>query len=108
VECGSPEAGRIIHKAHGRGGPVLAYTRNEAAARLLLPEGFAWRADTYSAGFVYASCRRMGLDGVLPHPHHGKRGQTLLLAMCGAVMQAYAAWCKAEPGSAEGGSDGDG
>jgi hypothetical protein len=89
VELGSPDADRAIHRALGRKGPVLAYTRNEAAARLLLPDGFEWRVDTYSSRLVYASCGRTGLDGEFPHPRHKQWGRTLPLAMCGAVLRAY-------------------
>jgi hypothetical protein len=91
VETGSPKADRAIHDALGREGPMLAYTRQEEAARLLLPTGFEWRDATYSSGLVYASCRRQGLDEGFPHPHHGQWGKTPALAMCGAVMRAWAA-----------------
>jgi hypothetical protein len=89
VELGSPEADCTIHRALGRKGPVLAYTRNEAATRLLLPDGFEWRTDTYSSRLVYVSCGRTGLDGGFPHPRHKQWGRTLPLAMCGAVLRAY-------------------
>jgi hypothetical protein len=45
----------------------------------------------YSAGAVYAACRRSGMDGDLQHPHHGQWGTTLPLAMCGAVVRVHAA-----------------
>jgi hypothetical protein len=40
VEAGSPAADQAIHAALGRSGPVLPYTRDDAAVRELLPEGF--------------------------------------------------------------------
>ena len=40
VGTGSLEADRAIHDALGQDGPVLPYTREEEAARLLLPAGF--------------------------------------------------------------------
>jgi hypothetical protein len=89
VELGSPKADRTIHWALSRKGPVLAYTRNEAAARLLLPEGFEWRADIYSSRLVYASCGRRRLNNEFPSPRHKQWGRTLPLAMCGAVLRVY-------------------
>jgi hypothetical protein len=94
VAAGSIEADRTIHDALGLAGPVQPYTREEAAARGLLPPGFEWRLPTYSSGKVYAACRRSGMDGEWPHPHHGQWGPTLPLAMCGAVMRANAALVK--------------
>lgn len=94
VEAGSPEADRAIHDALGREGPVFPYSRNEAAARLLLPEGFEWREGTYSGELAYASCCRQGLDEGFPYPRHGQWGRTPALAMCGAVLRAQAALVK--------------
>jgi hypothetical protein len=91
VEVGSAAADAVIHEAIGQTGPALSYTTDEAAARTLLPPGFEWMPTTYSAGWVYAPCRRSGLvaDGV-PFPHHGQFGRTLSLSMCGAAMRAWA------------------
>jgi hypothetical protein len=61
AENGSPEVDRAIHHALGQAGPVLAYTRNEEAARLLLPAQFEWMEHTYSGDRIYAACRRSGL-----------------------------------------------
>jgi hypothetical protein len=94
VEVGSPEADHIVHEALGRSGPLLAYTRDEGAARLLLQPSFEWRDSIYSNGLVYASCRRMGMDGEWPHPHHGQWGAAVALAMCGAVVRAQAVLVK--------------
>ena len=89
--AGSPEADRAIHDALGREGPVLAYSRDEAASRLLLPTGFEWRDPVHSPKAIYASCRRAGIDGGFAYPHHGQWGRTSALAMSGAVMRARAA-----------------
>ena len=95
VEAGSPEADRAIHDALSREGPVLAYTSEELAARLLLPAKFEWMEHTYSGGMVYAACRRSGRgDDGFRHPHHGQWGRTLPLAMCGAVLRAHAGLVK--------------
>lgn len=94
-EAGSPEADRAIHDALGREGPVLAYTSDEQAARLLLPAKFEWMEHTYSGDRIYAACRRSGRDDDgLRYPHQGQWGHTLALAMCGAVMRARAALVK--------------
>jgi hypothetical protein len=55
--------------------------------------GFEWLPSTY-AGRVYAACRRSGIDGELPYPHHGQWGATLPLAKCGAEMRAHATLVK--------------
>jgi hypothetical protein len=94
VPAGSLVADQTIHDAFGLVGPVLPYTRDAAAARGLLPAGFEWAAPTYSGGMIYAACSRSGLHDGLPHPHHGQWGQTLPLAMCGAVMRARAGLAK--------------
>ena len=49
---------------------------------------------TYTGGVVYTACRRSGVDGELPYPHHGQWGTTPPLTMCGAVMRAHAAQVK--------------
>jgi hypothetical protein len=98
VQAGSVEADRIIHRALGRVGQVLPYTREEAAARGLLPDGFkSETVPVYSDGAVYAACARSGTgaDG-LPHPHHGQWGRTLPLAMCGAALRARAKLARAD------------
>jgi hypothetical protein len=60
VTAGSLLADLTIHEALGLAGVVMPYTRNEAAARGLLPAGFEWLPSTYSSGTVYAACRRSG------------------------------------------------
>jgi hypothetical protein len=72
----------------------LLYTTQEEAARGLLPAGFEWIPIAFARGGVYVACRRSGLDGELPYPHHGQWGATLPLAICGAVMRAHAALVK--------------
>src|SRR3954470_5099539 len=94
VPAGSLLADLAIHDALGLIGVAMPYTRNEAAARSLLPPGFEWLPSTYSGGAVYAACRRSGQDGEWPHPHHGQWGAALPLAMCGAVVRAYAGLAK--------------
>jgi hypothetical protein len=96
VEAGSVVADQTIQDALGRAGPVLSYTTDEAATRTLLPPGFEWMDITPTAGWIYAPCRRSGVgpDGML-HPHHGQWGRTLPLAMCGAVLRAWAMLAKA-------------
>ncbi len=90
MSAGTPEADRAIHKALGRLGPDPSYTAGNAAAEELLPPGFEWMPATYSGALVYAACRRAGLDGEWSYPHHGQWGPTLPLAMCGAVLRAWA------------------
>jgi hypothetical protein len=95
AEHGSPEVDRAVHDALGQAGPVLAYTRNEAATRLLLPAKFEWMEHTYSAGMVYAACRRSGRDDDgLRYPYQGQWGSTLALAMCGAALRAHVSLAK--------------
>jgi hypothetical protein len=91
VQAGSPAADQAIHQALDRGGPVLAYTTAEEAAQSLLPAGFELLPAIFGGGAVYAACRHIGMDGELPHPHHGQWGTTLPLAICGACLRAYAA-----------------
>ena len=95
VEAGRATADQAIHEALRRQGPIPPYTIDEAAARALLPPGFEWITATDSAGWVYAPCRRAGLDaGELPYPHHGQWGRALPLSMCGAAMRAWAMLAK--------------
>ena len=90
VQAGSPAADQAIHQALDRSGPVLAYTVAEDAAQSLLPAGFELLPATFGGGAVYAACRRIGMDGELPHPHHGQWGTTLALAICGACLRVHA------------------
>lgn len=90
LTAGSAEADGYIHHALGRTGPVLAYTRAEAAALALLPPGFEADWPTTIAGETYAAVWRTGLLDGLPYPHHGQWGSTRALALCGAVMRAHA------------------
>jgi hypothetical protein len=94
VPAGSLLADLAIHEALGLVGVAMPYTRNEAAARSLLPDGFEWMPSTYSGGTVYAACRRSGMDGEQRHPHYGSWATTLPLAMCGAAMWARAGMMK--------------
>jgi hypothetical protein len=89
VPAGSAEAERAIHEVLKRTGPVLPYTTAKSAAAELLPPGFEWREAVYSAGQAYASCKRSGMDGEYPYPHHGQWAATEPLAMCGAVLGAW-------------------
>ena len=89
LEAGSDAANKAIHDALGLSGAVRDYTTSEAAARSLLPDGFEWLQPVHSAGTVYMACRRSGLDGEFPYPHHGQWGRTTPLAACGAAMRAY-------------------
>lgn len=90
LKAGSPDTDRAIHDVLGREGPVLAYSHNEGASRLLLPAGFEWCDPVYSSRAVYAFCRRTGFVDGSQHPHHGQWSQTPALAMCGAVLRAWA------------------
>jgi hypothetical protein len=96
LTAGSPVADAYIHRALGRDGPAPPYTRSEAAALALLPDGFEADWPTTIAGEVYAAVWRSGIgpDG-LPHPHHGQWGATRALALCGAAMRAHACLAKA-------------
>ena len=90
----SPEtacsAAQAIHEAVGLTGLTLPYTTDEVAARTLVLPGFEWMPTTYFAGWVYAPCRRAGLeaDGML-YPHQWQWRRTLPLSMCGSVIRAW-------------------
>lgn len=94
VLAGSAEADRAIHEALSRAGPILPYTTTKSAAAVLLPPGFEWREPVYAAGAVYASCKRSEMDGEYPYPHHGQWASTEALAMCAAVLRAWATLAK--------------
>jgi hypothetical protein len=94
VPVGSSEADRVIHEALDRLGPAPPYTTTKSAAAELLPPGFEWRQPDYSGGAVYASCRRSGMEGPWPHPHHGQWSASEPLAMCGAALRAWAKLAK--------------
>jgi hypothetical protein len=94
VTAGSLEADRTLHVAIEARGTVPPYTSQDAAACLLLPDGFEWRQATYSGGLVYASCQHMRLDSGFGDPHIGQRGKTAALAMCGAAMRGRAGLVK--------------
>jgi hypothetical protein len=96
VPAGSIEVDSIIHDALGLAGAVLPYSREEAAARVLLPTGFEWLLVIHSGSgsAVFAACRRSGRDREWPHTHHGQCGHTLPLALCGAIMRARATLAK--------------
>jgi hypothetical protein len=90
LAAGSAEADSYIHRTLGRAGPPLPYTRDEAAALALLPDGFEADWPTSIAGEVYAAVWRKGLLDGLPYSHHGQCGATRALALCGAAMRAHA------------------
>lgn len=91
VATGSIEADRTIHAAFGRIGTPAPYTTEAMVADRLLPDGFEWLPLMYSAGAVYAACRRVGLDADGHRwPHIGQWGQTQPLAMCGAAVRTHA------------------
>jgi hypothetical protein len=94
VPAGSTETDKAIHEALGRTGPTLVYTTVKSAAEEPLPPGFEWRDAVYAAGQAYASCKRIGMDGAYPYPHHGQWSATEPLAMCGAVLRARAMLAK--------------
>jgi hypothetical protein len=96
LPAGSMEADSTIHDALGLAGAVLPYSREEVAARGLLPTGFEWLPVTYSGsgGTVFAACRRSRRERGWPHTHHGQWGHTLPLALCGATMRARATLAK--------------
>jgi hypothetical protein len=91
VAAGSPAADQAIHDAFGLAGHILPYTTSETAARTLLPPGFEILPHLIGNP-IYASCRRTGLDGGLPYPHHGQWGATPALALCGATCGRMRGW----------------
>ena len=91
VEAGSFMADVTIHEVLSLAGPVLAYTKDEEAARTLLPSGFEWIDITPTAGWIYAPCRLAGADqDRMAYPHHGQWGRTIPLSLCGGVLRAWA------------------
>jgi hypothetical protein len=91
LAAGSVEADGAIHVALGRTGEAPPYTRDDAAARSLLPPGFEERAGSFlSVGRVNASIRRPGLHDGLPYGSHSQSGATFALAFCGAALRAWA------------------
>lgn len=91
VTAGSAAADTAIHEALGLAGPTPPYTTDETAARTLLPLGFELMTITQTAGWVYAPCRRAGLDAEgLPYPHRGQWCRTIPLSMCGGILRAKA------------------
>ena len=98
VDAGGSTADATIHQALGLAGPVQLYTTDDDPARSLLPVGFEWCPPTYSAGALYAACRRKGLgaDG-MNHPHVGQWGRTLALTMAGAAVRNHVLAGRAAP-----------
>ena len=92
VEAGSIAADTTTHQVLGREGQAPPYTTDEAVARTLLPPGFEWMQITWTAGWVYAPCRRAGIapDG-FSYPHHGQWGRSIPLSLSGGVLRAWAA-----------------
>ena len=89
LPAGSAAADAAIHRALGLPGE---YTTDEAALRTLLPDGFEAYISTGIGGAVYGVVVRAGDRN---YPHHGQWGATPVLAMCGALMRAHAAWTRA-------------
>ncbi|MDQ3989362.1 MAG: hypothetical protein M3291_09240 [Actinomycetota bacterium] len=93
LPAGTTAADAAIHRALGLPGEPGAYTTDEAALRTLLPEGFEMFISTGLASAVYGVVTRAGDRD---YPHHGQWGATPVLAMCGALMRAHAAWTRAK------------
>ena len=91
LPAGTAAADAAIHRALGLPGEPRAYTSDEAALRTLLPGGFEMHIATNIGGAFYAVVTRAGGRD---YPHHGQWGATPVLAMCGALMRACAAWAK--------------
>jgi hypothetical protein len=92
LPAGTAAADAAIHRALGLPGEPRAYTTDEAALRTLLPEGFEMYVSIGVADAVYGVVTRAGDRD---YPHHGQWGATPVLAMCGALMRAHAAWTRA-------------
>ena len=92
LPAGSAAADAAIHRALGLPGEPRAYTTDEAALRTLLPEGFEMFISPGLASAVYGVVTRAGDRD---YPHHGQWGATPVLALCGALMRAHAAWTRA-------------
>jgi hypothetical protein len=91
LPAGSAAADVAIHEALGRSGAAPPYTRDDAAARSLLPAGFEEIPGAFStAGRVSAGLRRCGLHEGLPHSAHSQAGATSPLAFCGSALRAWA------------------
>jgi hypothetical protein len=91
LPAGSAAADAAIHRALGLPGEPRAYTTDEAALRTLLPDGFEMYVSIGVADAVYGVVTRAGDRD---YPHHGQWGATPVLALCGALMRAHAAWVK--------------
>jgi hypothetical protein len=98
MAAGSAAADMAIHEALGRTGEAPPYTRDDAAARSLLPPNFEERPGAFSsAGRVSASIRRQGMHEGLPHGSHSQSGATFALAFCGTALRAWAMLARAAP-----------
>jgi len=91
LPAGSAAADAAIRPPLGLPGEPRPYTTDEAALRMLLPEGFEMYISPGLASAVYGVVTRAGDRG---YPHHGQWGATPVLAMCGALMRAHAARVK--------------
>jgi len=91
LPAGTAAADAAIHRALDLPEEPRAYTSDEAALRTLLPDGFEAYISTGIGGAVYGVVTRASDRN---YPHHGQWGATPVLAMCGALMRAYAARAK--------------
>ena len=92
LPAGTAAADAAIHRALGLPGEPRPYTSDEAALRTLLPDGFEMYVSISVADAVYGVVTRAGDRD---YPHHGQWGATPVLALCGALMRAHAAWTRA-------------
>ncbi|WP_149535322.1 hypothetical protein [Siccirubricoccus phaeus] len=81
--AGSPAADVAIHRALERRGSPAPYTTDRSAAKLLLPPGHEAEVLTF-AGRNLGSCWRPA------RPTETSRAATQELALCAAIMRAWA------------------
>ncbi len=91
LAAGTAAADPAIHRALGLPGEPRPHTRDEATLRTLLPDGFEMYVSISVADAVYGVVTRAGNRD---YPHHGQWDPTPALALCGALMRAYAARAK--------------
>jgi len=83
VGKGGPAADLAIHRALDRRGNPAAYTTDQAAAKALIPPGHEASVLTFS-GRNLGSCWRSA------RPTETGRAATQELALCAAIMRAWA------------------